>query len=166
MPTFGASPDAVAFTAAYAEQNQGMIAFLKDFRAVDAVDVGYAFFPSGADFNQRWLLVNGTPDVIDVDDLKLLPQDEMMRDPAYAALLHRYPEITLFDGDRSSDTALVAETLPDAGQRFVIDYPLKDQCRACAVVGQASFSFEFDAAGRLRGVKFVRVTPGAPSPLN
>src|SRR5215813_3944797 len=158
MSAFGASPEAVAFTQAYALQNQGMVAFLNDFRAVDPVDVGYAVFPSGADFSQRWLLLNGTPPVINVDDFSLLPQAEMMRDSVYAALLRRYPKVTLFDGNRSSDTAPQSETLPDAGQRFVIEYPLKDQCRACPVVGQASFSFEFDATGRLVKVRFVKVS--------
>jgi hypothetical protein len=161
MSNFGASPDAVAFTESYARQNNGVVAFLKDFRPVDAVDVGYAFFPTGADFSQRWLLLNGTPAVINVDDFTLLPQAEMMRDPVFAALRNRYPKIALFDGDRSFDTVPDSETLPDAGQRFVIDYPLKDQCHACAVVGQASFSFEFDPAGRLLGVKFVKVMPAS-----
>ncbi|HKF23156.1 MAG TPA: hypothetical protein VKE93_16395 [Candidatus Angelobacter sp.] len=159
MRNYGASAEAVAFTQTYAQQNRGMVAFLKDFRPVDAVDVGYASFPSGADFSERWLLLNGTPPVINVDDLALLPQAQMMRDPVYGALHKRFPKITLFDGDRSASDTPVSQTLPDASQRFVIDYPLKDQCRACPVVGQASFSFEFDAAGRLLGVKFVTVTP-------
>jgi len=157
MPNYGASADAVAFTQSYADSSQGMVAFLQDFRAVDAVDLGYALLPTAANSNQRWLLLNGTPSVIDVDDLKLLPQAEMMRDPVYVAILKRYPKVTLFGGDRNLDTIPVTETLPDASQRFAFDYPLKDQCRACAVVGQATFSFEFDATGRLVGVKFVKV---------
>lgn len=163
MPNYGASPEAVTFTQTYARQNHGMVAFLKDFRAVDAVDVGYAFFPASADFgfNQRWLLLNGTPPVINVDDLSLLPQAEMMRDPVYGALRNRYPGIILFDSDRSSSDAPASEMLADAGQRFVIDYPLKDQCRSCVVVAQATFSFEFDAAGHLQWVKFVKVTPAS-----
>jgi hypothetical protein len=162
MPSFGASPEAVAFTQTYAEGNQGTVAFLKDFRAVDTVDVGYAVFPTNANSNQGWLLLNGTPGVIDVDDLKLLPQAEMMRDPVYVALRQRYPKVNLFGGDRSADAVPATETLPDASQRFVVDYPLKDQCRACGTVGQATFSFEFDAAGRLVKVRFVRVSPASP----
>jgi hypothetical protein len=157
MPGYGASPDAVAFTQTYAETSNGLVAFLQDFRAVDAVDVGYAVLPANANSNQRWLLLNGTPSVIDVDDLKLLPQTEMTRDPVFVAIVQRYPKVTLFGGDRSSDAVPAGETLPDASQRFLIDYPLKDQCRACATVGQATFSFEFDATGRLVGVKFVKV---------
>ncbi len=151
----------MTFTQTYARQSRGTVAFFRNFGAGDGVDVGYAFFPAGAGFgfNQRWLLLNGTPPVINMDDLSLLPQAEMMRDPVYGALRKRYPKITLFDGDRSASDAPASEMLADAGQRFVIDYPLKDQCRACAVVGQASFSFEFDAAGHLLGVKFLRVMP-------
>jgi hypothetical protein len=162
MPSLGASPEAVAFTQAFAETHQGAVAFLKDFRAVDTVDLGYAVFPTRANTNQGWLLLNGTPEVIDVDDLKLLPQAEMTGDPAYVTMLQHHPKLTLFAGDRSSDVVPVTETLSDASQRFVIDYPLTDQCRACPEVGQASFSFEFDAAGRLMKVRFVKVSPASP----
>jgi hypothetical protein len=162
MRNNGASAEAVTFAQTYALENRGVVAFLRDFHPVDAVDLGYAIFPANANSNDRWLLLNGTPPVIDVDDLKLLPQAEMMRDPVYGALHNRFPKITLFDGNRSASETPASEMLPDAGQRFVIDYPLKDQCRACPVVAQATFSFEFDATGRLVGVKFLRLTPKSP----
>jgi hypothetical protein len=164
MPNFGASADAVAFTRGYAEQNHGLIAFLQEFRPVDMVDVGYAFFPNGADFNQRWLLLNGAPAVINVDDFHFLPLAEMRKDPVYAALLKRDPQITLFDGDRSFDAAPAAGNLPGGEQWFEIDYPLKDRCRACAQVGSATYRFEFDPTGKLAGVKFVKVTPATSDP--
>src|SRR5215813_12573377 len=69
MSAFGASAEAISFTRTYAEQNRGAIAFLLGFRPVDLVDVGYAYFPAGADYSQRWLLLNGSPAIIDVDDL-------------------------------------------------------------------------------------------------
>lgn len=162
MAKFGAPADAVAFTQGYAEQNHGVVAFLKGFRPVDVVDVGYAYFPGGADFNGRWLLLNGTPAIINVDDLGLLPQAEMMKDPAYAALRRRYPHITLFDGDRAPEALPAAETLPDGGQWFTIDYPLKDHCRARALLGRASFRFDFDPTGRFLGAAFLKVTPVKP----
>jgi hypothetical protein len=164
MPNFGASADAVAFTQDYADQHHGLIAFLQGFRPVDVVDVGYAFFPNGADYNQRWLLLNGAPAVINVDDFQFLPQTEMLKDPVYVALHKRYPQITLFDGDRSFEAAPPAGSLPDGGQWFLIDYPLKDQCRACAQVGSATYRFEFDPTGKLAAVKFLRVTPATPQP--
>jgi hypothetical protein len=161
MGNFGAPPDAVSFTQAFADENQGTIAVLDSFRPVDAVDLGHAFFPGGADFSQKWLLLNGTPEIIDVDDFKLLPQSDMLRDPAYTALQRRYPRIALFDGDRANGVMPAVESLPDGGQRFSTDYPLKDQCRACAQVGQATFAFAFDATGRLAEVQFLKVTADA-----
>ena len=166
MGNLGAPPDAVSFTQTYADQNQGMIAVLQGFHPVDAVDLGYAFFPGSADFNQKWLLLNGTPDIVDVDDFSLLPQDPMRRDSAYGALQARYPRLALFDGDRANGAMPETESLPDGGQRFLIDYLLKDQCRACATVGKARFAFAFDAAGRLTDVKFVSVTPATQTASN
>jgi hypothetical protein len=163
MSKFGAPPDAVSFTQTYADQNGGMIAILQDFRPLDAVDLGYAFFPSGADFNQRWLLLNGNPEIINVDDFSRLPMTEMQQDQAFRALQSRYPQVALFDGDRSSGAAPQMESLSDGGQRFSIDYPLRDQCRACAEVGRATFAFTFEPTGRLAGVKFVKVTTEAPA---
>ncbi len=162
MGNLGASPDAVSFTQTFADQNHGVIAVLQGFRPVDAVDLGYAFFPGGADFSERWLLLNGIPEIIDVDDLSLLPLAEMQRDPVYVALHSRYPRVALFDGDRANGVMPHAESLSDGGQRFLIDYPLKDQCRACATVGQATFAFTFDPTGRLTEVEFVKVTANRP----
>jgi hypothetical protein len=162
MPNFGASPDAVAFTRAYAEQNQGRVALLHGFRPVDSVDLGYAYFPGGADLNRGWLLLNGTPGIINVDDLGLLPEPEMMKDSAYAALRRHHPQIKVFSEDRPFQTMPPADSLPDGGQWFDIDYPLKDQCQPCVVVGHASFRFEFDPTGQLARVKFLKVTPVNP----
>jgi hypothetical protein len=162
MAGLGAPADAVAFTQGYADQNHGLIAFLQGFRPVDVVDVGYAFFPGGADFNRRWLLLNGAPAIIDVDNLNLLPQSEMLKDPVYAALHKRYPQITLFDGDRGAEAVPESGSLPDGGQWFEIVYPLKDQCRACAELGSATYRFVFEPSGKLAEVKFLKVTPAAP----
>lgn len=159
MGDSGATEEAQSFSRNYAEQNRGVVAFLNGFRPEAVVDVGYGFFPSGADVTERWLLLNGTPGIIDVDNVALLPQAEMMNDPAYQALRQRYPHVTLFDGDRSLDGMPDAAALPDDGQSFTVDYPLKDRCRACAVVAQASFSFNFDADGKLLNVKFLKITP-------
>jgi hypothetical protein len=158
MSAFGASPEAIAFTRTYAEQNRGTIAFLQGFRPADLVDLGYAYFPAAADFSQRWLLLNGSPAIIDVDDLSRLPQADMEKDPAFGAVRKRYPKVTLFDGNRLFESVPEMQTGSDGTQEFTIHYPLKDQCRACATLGTARFSFEFDPAGRLAAVKFLNVS--------
>jgi len=159
MPNFGAPAEAVSFTETYAKQNHGVIAFLKGFHPVDSVDVGYAFFPAATDYNQRWLLLNGAPAIINVDDFSFLPQAELAKDPKYVALRKQFPQLALFDGDRAFDSVPEIEALPDGRQWFRISYPLKNQCPACVVVGTARYGFEFDPAGRLLQVKFLEVSP-------
>lgn len=161
MPDFGASEEAVAFTRDYAERNHGTLAILRGFRPMDAVDLGYVYFPASKDIRQGWLLLNGFPAVINVDGLDRLPQSVMEKHPAWAALHKQYPTLKLFpdDGQRSPDATPEMEELPDGGQRFVIQYPLRNGCRSCALVGDAAFSFDFDPAGKLVLVKFVSVTP-------
>jgi hypothetical protein len=59
------------------------------------------------------------------------------------------------------------QPLPEGGQRFIVDYSLKDLCRTCAVLGHASFGFDFDPAGKFLGTKFIKVSVVGPlSPKN
>jgi hypothetical protein len=69
-----------------------------------------------------WLLVNGNPHLIDVDELRLLSMESMRHDPGYASLAARYPELLLFPGERGGSRLPPAKSLPDRGKRFVIRY--------------------------------------------
>lgn len=161
MPEFGASEEAVSFSRDYAAQNEGTLAILRDFRPMDSVDLGHVYFPDGHELRQGWLLLNGVPAVINVDDLDRLPLSVMEKDQGWIALRSRHAGIKLFSGDRERlpDATPEMQTLPDGGQRFVIEYPLRNGCQSCALLGHAAFSFDFDASGKLVTVKFVRVTP-------
>jgi hypothetical protein len=158
MAAVGAPADAVAFTQSYADQSSGSVALLKRFRPMDVVDLGYVSFPAGQGRDEGWVLLNGTPTIINVDSLERLPQAEMMKDSIFQALRRRHSQIALVSGDRGPDSMPVSEEMPE-GQRFTIDYPLKDGCRDCALLAHATFSFNFDPTGQLTEVKFVKVTP-------
>jgi hypothetical protein len=105
-------------------------------------------------------MVNGTPAIVDADDLNLLPQIDMERDPKFAALRAQYPQIRLWDddNDRKPGSLPHQEPLAEGGQRFIINYALKDLCRTCTLLGHASFGFDFNPAGKFLGVKFVKVS--------
>jgi hypothetical protein len=156
MSELGASDDAVSFTRQYAEQNNGVVAVLEDFRPVDSVDLGYAYFPAASEVKHGWLLLNGVPSIINVDNPDLLPESQMEKDPQYAALQqsHAQSRLLLETAERAPDAAPEMLTLKDSNQRFVIPYSIRDGCRACAVLGHAYFSFDFDPTGQLLGVKF------------
>ncbi len=158
MQAGGASPQAVAFM--HAVHNDG---FMRDFKDTGRVDIAFVYYPFAANENQHCILVNGTPNLVDVDDYELLPKkEELGKNPTYAALLGKYPNIAVFPGDRSGTGFISAERLPDGGQRFVVPYALVNGCHACARVGALRLAFEFDAAGKFLGTRVAGVTEGAP----
>jgi hypothetical protein len=156
MPAAGAPAEAVAFTRRL-QNEMGQIAYARNFRKVGKVDVVSVEYMLRANENRGWLLVNGTPPLIDVDDMQRLPKDDLLSDPAYAALAQRYPRVMLFPGDRSGTGQPQVETLPDRGERFVVRYQLQNGCHACERIGSATFAFDFDHAGRFLGTRLLAV---------
>lgn len=159
MQKTGASPQAVAFT--YMTDNTG---YMRDFRQVGQVSIAYVNFPFRANENQGAYLVNGTPPLIDIDDQSLLAKGELKQNPVYTSLAKKYSEITLFPGDRSGTSYLVAERLPGGQQRFIVGYNLQNVCHACEQVGTARFAFDFDSAGQFLGTKLISVTAAGREP--
>lgn len=158
MRRLGASEAAVAF--AHRLDNE---AYLRDLQMTGKVDVAYIYYPFRANENEGCLLVNGSPAIVDVDALALLPQSSMRRDPAYTALLAQYPKLSMWPGDRSGKVdPVVVEIGPDRTQRFIVHYRLRDGCHACAQIGVVSFAFEFERTGRLLGVKYLNVRQIGP----
>jgi len=159
MPDLGASEEAVAFTRDYAEQNHGTIAILTGFHPMDEVDLGYAYFPAAREKKQGWFLLNGYPSVVNVDDQARIPESAMEKQPLWAAMQKQHPAVKMYfeDAERSTDKTPQTETLPDGSQRFIVEYPLRDGCSTCAVLGHAAFSFDFDASGELVTVRFVTI---------
>jgi hypothetical protein len=152
MQQLGASPQAIAFA-----RRLDNLGYLRNFRDAGRVDIAYVAYPFRANENYGWLLVNGEPPLVDVDDFKLLRQDELRANAVYAELVKQYPNITLWPGDRFRTIEPAMESLPDRGQRFVIEYRLRNLCHACELIGFARFAFDFDHTGqflatRVRGV--------------
>jgi hypothetical protein len=154
MRAAGASPEALAF--ARRTDNQG---YATSFHGTGKVAVVSAEYPFRANENSLVFLVNGQPSMIDVDDLSRLDKEDLDANPAYAALLAKYPKVELFPADRRPGLGASAGRLRSGGQRFVVVYALKDGCRACEVVGDAYVAFDFDVEGRLVGTDVVRVRP-------
>jgi hypothetical protein len=149
MKEAGASPAALAFTGRLG--NEGYLEALAP--STGPVAVAHVFYPFRANENAAWLLVNGTPAMIDIDDRHYLPLSEMRRSPAYAAIRRRYPKVAFWPGERS---AAGPDAAPN-GLRFVVGYMLRDFCHACAVVGRVRFAFAFDRAGKFLGTRLVSV---------
>ena len=142
----------------------GVDGFMRDFKNTGRVDIAFALYPFAANENQHCLLVNGTPNLIDVDDYNLLPQEALKKNSDYSALLGKFPNIAVFPGDRSGTKFITAKNLPDGGQRFVVPYVLVNGCHACARVGSLHLAFNFDRSGKFLGAKVASVRPLGPPP--
>lgn len=149
MRAAGASPDALLFTQAVNDNG-----YLQEFRAAGRVGVALVFYPFRANENDGLLLVNGEPPVIDVDEIQKLPTDQMSSDTTYQAVLKTHGNASLWPGDRASAEDMLVLSFPDGSQQFVAGYRVQQGCHACAVLGQAFYSFNFDATGKYTGAKF------------
>jgi predicted secreted protein len=153
MRESGASPGAVAFAG-----RMGNEAWLRAFRDTGRVAIAYITRPFRANENQGVLLVNGTPPMVDVDDVAREVQEDLKRDSVYAALAGRFPGISLWPGDRYGTEFPVARAMPGGGQRFLVGYLLRNGCHACEEIGSAVVAFDFDNAGAFTGTKVMMVT--------
>lgn len=145
----GAPPEAVAFMRALYQQSDGQIGIMSAFKAYGPVDAAQVMYPLRANDNYGLLLVNGDPNLIDVDDMKKLDQAPMDQDTIYQALKTKYPQAALWPGDRSgSDAWPRATPIADGGTQFIVFYPVINGCHACERLGRARFGWDFDASGK------------------
>jgi hypothetical protein len=152
MQKAGATGPALAF--ARRTGNQG---YLRDFRNTGKVDVAHAEYPFRANQNQVCFLVNGDPAMIDVDDPQWINKAVLEANPVYADLLKRFPKLMIFPGTRFGETAPAGGNLKTGGQRFDLDYLLRDGCRACTAVGSMKVAFDFDVNGKFVEAQIGRV---------
>jgi hypothetical protein len=150
MQKAGASTEAIAFMKRLHND-----AYLAKFEDTGRVSIAWIMYPFRANSNTGGLLVNGTPSLVDIDDLSRLPQTKMKSDPAWVTLVARHPQATLWPGDRSGMTGVKVESLPGGGQRFTAEYLVLEGCHACARLARVHYTFEFDDMGRLLGARFL-----------
>lgn len=153
MQEAGASSAAAAF----ARRMDGD-AWMRAFRESGRVAVAYITYPFRANENQGVLLVNGDPDLIDVDDFVLPMKAALEKDHVYAGLVKRFPDTSFWPGDRYTADFPVSESRPGGGQRFHAGYVLRNGCHACEQIGSAVFAFDFAANGKFTGTKLMMVT--------
>jgi hypothetical protein len=149
MAQAGASPAALAFTRRL--DNEAYLEALD--QTAGPVAVAHVFYPFRANENDAWLLVNGVPPLIDVDDRRYLDLAAMRSSPAYAGIRRSHPKVSFWPGDRGPAAPQIGEN----GREFVVGYVLRDLCHACATIGHVRFAFEFDVAGKFLGTRLISV---------
>jgi predicted secreted protein len=157
MKSAGASDEAAAFVTEFAGNG---LAFVRAFRNTGRVDIAYIEYLFRANELDGVLLVNGAPPIIDVDDYKFVSQEDLRKNADYAALLQKYPDASVFPGDRYHTELPTSTTSTEDNQIFNVEYLLQDGCHACARIGTLVASFVFDASGRFVEMRILKVRPG------
>ena len=154
MRAHGASPEAVAFAQQLAANGGRGPGFAVDFTEGGRVAVAHILFPArlppGDRPAQGWLLVNGSPGLIDVDDPSLLPGPIVDGDLILQEIRRSYSKAGIY-GDERTTASPAMMVRSDGGQRFPITYSLRNGCRSCEEVGNAEVAFDFSADGKFQG---------------
>ncbi|MCF8062960.1 MAG: hypothetical protein K9M82_10625, partial [Deltaproteobacteria bacterium] len=147
MERLGASPEAVRFS-----RSLGRAGYLRALQEAGPVDVGWVhYYPWRAGGPYGYILVNGTPARLDVDDPAFQPLESLKRDARYRAVGKAFPDLSILPGDRTGPGRPALEALPEGGGRFVAGYELRNGRHDCEVVGSVDFAFDFDGKGMFLG---------------
>lgn len=156
----GAPEEAVAFMRGLYQHSDGQVGIMSQFKSFGRVDAAQVLYPLRANDNYGLLLVNGDPNLLDVDDLKKLDQAAMQQDSMFQAVKRRYPQTAVWPGDRSGKLPWPrAQALPEGGTEFIVSYPLINGCHACQRVGAARFGWDFDASGKFLKTVYIPTPP-------
>lgn len=152
MKDEGAPAQAVAFS-----ERMSNLAYMAKFLETGRVDVAYVEYPFRTNENYGWFLVNGIPELIDVDNTVSRAKSGYEKDALYVSLAKTHPQLSLWPEDRTSKSAPMIKRLRGQGQRFVVSYRITSGCRACDYLGMAWFAFDFEESGKFLGTKFLGV---------
>jgi hypothetical protein len=159
MSNAGASPAAVSFTRTLYKQNGGDVGIMSGFNEVGPVGVVFVTYPLRANTNNGLMFVNGTPKIINAEDLKLLDQAAMEQSPQFQNTKAQFPKVSLWPGDRDGTTWPNSSRNPDGSLSFTLGYPLLNGCHACERAGFAEFNWNFSRNGKFLGTTFMGITP-------
>lgn len=154
MQKAGAPANAISFTRELFKQSSGEFGIMTDFQNEGPVAFAWITYPLRANTNYGFLLVNGQPPIVNVEDLKLLDSKSMKQSFQFHDLKGQFPSVDLWPGDRSGKIWPNSQPGANGGIQFTVQYPLLNGCHACASAGFAIFNWDFDARGKFLGTTF------------
>jgi hypothetical protein len=163
MVKAGAPAASVTFTRDLLKHNHGEVGVMTSFQPGKPVDIAWVTYPWRPDHRYGLLLLNGRPEIVNVEDLKLLDQRAMRDSSQYKDLRNQFAKVDIFPGDRDGRTWPQSQPQPSGGTQFVLGYPLRNGCVSCANAGSATFTWNFDKDGKFLGTSFMGLLP---PPLN
>ncbi len=146
MRRSGATPQAMAYA-----RRLKFEGYLSEFKHVGRVDMGTETYPFLANDNDSPVLLNGDPRYIDV--WKDARKVDLRRNPTYASIKQQNPTASYAD---DPPRFVGTQATNSGGQIFIYAFEIKT-CHACNDLGVAQVAFEFDAQGRYRGPRLLRL---------
>jgi hypothetical protein len=146
MKNLGASPQAMAFT----KLMQGE-AYMSSFTEFGIVDLAEITYPSRANGNIEYILINGNPQIVFVEDVYKV---DITHDPNYPPLHQQYPNLQIEGGDNIFKNK---EQISIGGERFIFGCQLADGCHACQIDNYAYIAFNFDGTGLFEGMELLYI---------
>ena len=154
MTKAGAPPAAISFTRELYKESHGEFGIMTGFQDEGPVAFAWITYPLRANTNYGFLLVNGQPRIINVEDLKLLDTKTMKQSFQFRDLKGQFPNVDVWPGDRDGKIWPDSQTGSDGSIAFTVQYPLINGCHACAHAGFAIFNWNFDSHGKFLGTAF------------
>src|SRR5208282_644913 len=154
MAPAGAPAAALSFTRELYKESHGEFGIMTGFQDEGPVAFAWVTYPLRANTNYGLLLLNGQPQIVNVEDLKLLDVKTMKKSSQFQDAKLQFPNIDVWPGDRDGKIWPNSQVGPDGGIQFTVAYPLRNGCHACASAGQAIFNWNFDATGKFLGTSF------------
>jgi hypothetical protein len=100
MQKAGAPASSIAFSRALFKQSHGEFGVLTGFQNESPVSFAWVTYPLRANTNYGLLLVNGTPAIVNVEDLKLLDRKTMEQSSQFHDTRNQFPKVDVWPGDR------------------------------------------------------------------
>jgi len=154
MAPAGAPAAALSFTRELYKESHGEFGIMTGLQDEGPVAFAWVTYPLRANTNYGLLLLNGQPQIVNVEDLKLLDVKTMKKSSQFQDAKLQFPNIDVWPGDRDGKIWPNSQVGPDGGIQFTVAYPLRNGCHACASAGQAIFNWNFDATGKFLGTSF------------
>ena len=154
MAGAGAPANAVRFTRELLKQSHGEFGVMTGFQDAGLVAFAWITYPLRANTNYGFLLLNGQPRIVNLEDLKLLDVKTMKQSSQFQDAKRLFPKVGVWPGDRDGKIWPNSQPGQDGGVAFTVAYPLRNGCHACANAGQAIFNWNFAASGKVLGTSF------------
>ena len=153
MQKYGASGAAVKFSLFL-----DGVGYMVKYRGQGELGIAYAYFPFSDRFKYGCYLVNGSPVLIDVDDTTYIPMKEIESNKIYSEIKKHYQHVSIWPGERSSYDTPEFQAEKDGGQKFIVNYRLRNGCDQCMLLGYLKLAFDFDSTGKFVSTELVSVT--------